>query len=32
MPNEYHDDNIGFFGFDAENQDGALLPFSYSVI
>ena len=32
MPNEYHDDNIGFFGFDAENQDGALLPFSYSVV
>src|SRR3954447_22043721 len=32
MPDEYHDDNIGFFGFDAENQDGALLPFSYSVI
>jgi hypothetical protein len=32
MPNEYHDDNIGFFGVDAENQDGALLPFSPTVI
>jgi len=32
MPNEYHADNIGFYGVDAENQDGALLPFSYTVI
>jgi len=32
MPNEYHDDGIGFFGSSAENQDGALLPFSYSVV
>jgi len=32
LPNEYHADNIGFGGADAENQDGALLPFSITVI
>ena len=32
LPNEYHADNVGFFGEDAENQDGGLLPFSSTVI
>jgi hypothetical protein len=32
LPNEYHADNVGFFGSDAENQDGGLLPFSSTVI
>jgi hypothetical protein len=32
LPNEYHSDNVGFFGQDAENQDGGLLPFSPAVI
>jgi hypothetical protein len=32
LPNEYHSDNVGFFGADAENQDGGLLPFSSTVI